>query len=431
MKKLYTPTTKQIYFWNLAGSVLNASLSVLLLLVVSVLLNNREADIMSLAWSFGMQAMTVGTFQARLYQSTDIEEKYSFNQYFIFRVLNVLAMLVYSALYVYLSGYYFYKALIVFLVCVAKSADAFSDGFQGWFQQKERLDLAGKAFSAHSVAQLIIFALTILFSKNLLLACVLMIVGNYITLLLFDIRYYLMAKQEFKTQTKSPKKNFLFGITMACLPLFVNAYFIMDIFNQPRFSIDFAIESGMLVDGSQKIYNILFLPASVLNLVFFVFRPLITEMAFCWNNNNQKDFFKIIKKISLGLSALSVVILIGGWFLGCPILSIVYNTPLGEYRSTLMLIIIGGIFNSFMYLFDNAITVIRRHSLLVIAYAVTWAYTILTVDMFVNVYGILGAAICFATSMLLLLLCTFIIFLICIKTKNKTKVVLRKNEQNT
>ncbi len=417
MKSLYTPTTKQIYFWNLAGSILNAMLSVALLLFVSILLNDREADIFSLAWSFGMQAMTVGTFQARLYQATDIKEKYSFNQYLLFRALTVLAMLIYSAIYVYLSGFSFYKALIVFLVCIAKSADAFSDLFQGWFQQKERLDLAGKAFSAHSLALLIVFAITILFSENLLLACIFMIAGNYITFFLFDYRYYLLAKQNFNTSTNNSSNNFLIKLTVACFPLFINAYFIMDIFNQPRFSIDSAIEIGLLSDGSQKIYNILFLPASILNLIFFIFRPLITRLTLCWIDNNKKEFFKIIKNISLGLLSMSVVVLLGGWFLGCPILSFVYNVPLNQYKYVLILLILGGVFNAYMYLFDNAITVMRKHRYLILAYAITWIYTIFTVDLFVNKFGLLGAAVCFATSMLLLLLCTIVLFVIFINSK--------------
>ena len=417
MKTLYTPTQKQIYIWNIVGSTLNALLSVLLLMVASLLLNNRETDIFSLAWSFGMQALTVGTFQVRLYQSTDTNEKYSFNQYFIFRIITTLAMVLYSAGYVIISGYSNYKAIIVFLICLARTVDGFSDLFQGWFQQKERMDLSGKALSAHSLTLLFVFAPVLFITENLMLTSILMCVGNIITFFLFDYRYFAMMKKEHKTTAAHPSKNFLIKLASASLPLFINAYIIMDIFNQPKFSIDLAIGSGLLADGSQKIYNILFLPASVLNLIFLMFRPLITQMAVVWNKNERKEFLKIIKNISLGLLGMSVIVLIGGWFLGCPVLSFVYSTPLSDYRIVLIIAIIGGLFNTFMYLMDNAITVIRCHSFLIIAYAVAWIYTILTVKFFVNNYGLLGASICFASSMLLLFICTVIIFFICMHTK--------------
>lgn len=417
MKTLKPASEKQIYIWNIIGSMLNALLSVLLLMIASLLLSDRETDIFSLGWSFAMQAMTVGTFQVRLYQSTDVEEKYSFNQYLIFRVLTVLAMFIYSAVYLHLSGYHFQKVLIIFLVCVARSADVFSDLFQGWFQQKERLDLAGKAFSAHSASIIIVFVLTVLFSKNLLIACFFMIVGNYLMLFLFDLRYFLIAKQAFGKQATKSTKNFLLKLILDCLPIFINAYIIMEIFNKPRFAIDGAISAGQLPDGSQKIYGVLFLPASALTLVFIVFRPLITQLAIQWNNNNRSGFLRIIKSISLYLLLISVVIVAVGYFLGCPVLSFVYNVELNGFKNVLLIIIVGGLFNTFLYLFDNAITVIRCHSYLIIAYLVTWIYTVFTVDAFVKNHGILGGALCFASSMLLLLICTAIIFFICISKR--------------
>ncbi len=414
MKTLKPATDKQIYIWNIVGSFLNAILSVLLLMITSLLLSDRETDIFSLGWSFAMQAMTVGTFQMRLYQSTDTEEKFSFNQYFVFRIISVVAMFIFSAGYVILSGYNLYKSSVVFLICVARSIDALSDLFQGWFQQNERLDITGKTLSAHSLAILFVFTPALLLTHNLLLSCALMCIGNLITFFLFDFRYYHLAKHQFNVNNSNEIKNFIFKLFVACLPLFLNAYIIMDIFNQPRFAIDSAIDAGVLADGSQKIYNILFLPASVLNLIFFLFRPLITKMAINWNKGDRTGFFKIIKTISLGLLLMSVITLLAGWFLGCPVLSFVYNTTLKNYRLVLMITIIGGLFNAFMYLMDNAITVVRNQLYLIIAYVVAWVYTILTVEFFVSNYGILGAALCFASSMLILFICTVIIFLISI-----------------
>lgn len=426
MKTLYSPTQKQIYFWNICGSMLNALLSVLLLLVVSNLLNDQKTDIFSLAWSFGMQAMTVGTFQARLYQATDTQEKYSLSQYFFFRVVTVVAMLLFSAGYVIISRFSFYKAAVIFFVCLAKSIDAFSDLFQGWFQQKERLDLAGKAFSAHSLALLFTLTPFLLITKDLLLSCIVMSAGNLIAFFLFDYRYFLMARLQFNVTADNPSKRFFAGIFISCLPLFANAYIIMDIFNRPKFLIDSAISSGLLIDGSQKIFSILFLPASVLNLIFFMFRPLITKLALSWNAGDKKTFFKIIRTLFLWLISLSVLVLAAGWFLGCPVLSIIYNTPLSQYRTVLMIAIIGGLFNTFMYVLDNVITVIRCHFYLIIAYAVTWIYTLLTSGAFVNNFGLLGAAICFATSMIILFLLTLIIFIICINSKRiSRKITLR------
>lgn len=423
MKKLSEPTAKQIYLWNIAGTVLNAMLTVLLLMFVFAFLSDEDGDTFSIAWSFGMQAVTIGIFQIRLYQATDTLEKYSFRQYAIVRVITVAAMMLYSAVYVIYMEYSAYKAWVVILVCLSRAVDAFSDLYQGWYQQKQRLDLAGKALAAHAVASVIAFALGLYCFRELLVSCALMLAGHLVVFALFDYRYFRYMRQSFSIdgalQRTGGKGSFVASMLAACLPLFLNAYIIMDVFNKPKFAIDAAISRGIFPDGSQKIYNILFLAASVLNLAFFMFRPLVTELALKWNAGDRAGFFGIIRRIGMILTVFVVVLYAGGWFLGCPVLSLLYSTDLSRYRGVLMIVITGGIFNTFMYLMDNAVTVIRRQSLLLIPYLITWAYTQLTAESFVLGYGLLGAAVSFASSMLLLLVCTTVIFFLSLRTVKK------------
>ena len=71
------------------------------------------------------------------------------------------------------------------------------------------------------------------------------------------------------------------------LPLFVNAFIIMSIMNTPKIVLDNSITKGGMNDGTQTIFNILFMPASVLSLAYIVFRPLITEMAILWEKKKK------------------------------------------------------------------------------------------------------------------------------------------------
>lgn len=412
MKKITDkPSAKSIYIWNIAGSMFNSLLSVLLLLFVARWLNENESDIFSIAWAFGMQALTVGVFQVRLYQATDVKEKYSFSQYRRLRYISIAAMLVYTIIYIIYMKYSFYKAIIVLLICIARALEALSDVYQGWYQQKERLDLAGKIQTTRVIFGIIIFSLSLYIWQNLLISCSLYVVGHIIIFFLSDLRYYSAIKKIYDINRLGSKSK-ISKLIITCLPLFINAFIIMNIFNCPKFSIDNAIENGILPMGSQTRYGIIFMPASVLNLAFIVFRPMITQMAIEWNANNRSGFYKSIRNIFLYLSALAVVALLSGWFLGCPVLSFIYKTDLAEYRLSLLILILGGVFNTFMYLLDNAITVIRKHSFLVIAYIITLLYTNIISDALVNKYGVLGASITFASSMILLFICTLVIFMI-------------------
>ena len=76
------PSEKEIYIWNILGSLANAGLSVIILMVVTRTLDNQKADIFSIAWAISQLMATIGCYQIRVLQATDVEEKFTFRQYF-------------------------------------------------------------------------------------------------------------------------------------------------------------------------------------------------------------------------------------------------------------------------------------------------------------------------------------------------------------
>ena len=139
------PSEKEIYIWNILGSLANAGLSVIILMVVTRTLDNQKADIFSIAWAISQLMATIGCYQIRVLQATDVEEKFTFRQYFEFRIVTIVAMMICSCAYVYIKHYTVYKAIIIIIICGYRAVDSLADVFEGWFQQKERLDLAGRA----------------------------------------------------------------------------------------------------------------------------------------------------------------------------------------------------------------------------------------------------------------------------------------------
>lgn len=155
----------------------NAMFSVIVLMMVTRSLDNESADIFSIAWSISQLMYTIGTFQIRTYQATDITEKFNFKQYLEFRLLTILFMMISSILYVNIKQYDIYKSAIVIIICLYKAIDALADVYEGWFQQKERLDLAGKAVVWKIVIGVISFGGALYISGNLLVSCAILFRG--------------------------------------------------------------------------------------------------------------------------------------------------------------------------------------------------------------------------------------------------------------
>ena len=408
------PSEKEIYIWNILGSLANAGLSVIILMVVTRTLDNQKADIFSIAWAISQLMATIGCYQIRVLQATDVEEKFTFRQYFEFRIVTIVAMMICSCAYVYIKHYTAYKAIIIIIICGYRAVDSLADVFEGWFQQKERLDLAGRALFIRVIIAIVGGGICLVVMHDLLALSLMLLFIYVVGLLLYDIRYYNKLKV-LEKQKENQNNKWLQGLLVAGTPLFVNAYLLMDIMNTPKIVIDAAIMNGGLQNGSQTIFNILFMPASVLTLAYIVFRPLLTKMAIEWTMGRIKNFLKIIGSIMCCLLGMSILIIGGSALLGIPVLSVLYAIDLTMYKRELLMIILGGCFCTFSYVLDNALVVIRKQYLLVCAYVVSWVYVKIFAHTFVDKWGIMGAAIVYTTSMILFFATTLLIFVICLK----------------
>lgn len=407
------PTEKEVFLWNTLSSAANAALSVFVLVAVTRLTDSVSSDIFSLGWAVASLMLVIGCFQVRLYQSTDAAEKYSFQQYLRHRGVTIAAMAVVSAGYVLFCGYTGTKAAVILLLCGYRAVDALSDVYQGWFQHKERLDLAGKALFARVVVAFAVFTSALLLTHNLVAACVAMDIAALICFFVFDLRYTRDSGVSFG-QAGREETGWFRSLTIQCLPLFLNYFLTMVIFNTPKLAIERAIEEGGLLAGAQTVYSILFMPSFCINVIYLVFRHIVTKMAIAREAGDMGLYRKHFYTILLSLAGLSAVICLGGWLLGIPVLQWVYSVDLAGQRPAFMILLAGGCLNAFVYAFDNALTVIRKQYWLLPVYGAAAVVMVFLSPAMVRSNGLHGAAVSFLISqgILLALVAGLYLFLI-------------------
>ena len=410
---------KEIYLWNMIGSVLNVVASVFFLLAVTRLTGSRHSDAFNLGWSVAYLMMTIGAFAVRIFQATDVTEQYRFRQYVIFRFLTILALTAASVLYVLQKGYTGVTAGATLLLCAYNATEALSDVFQGRFHQKERLDLAGKAMSARIVACVVGFAAALLVSHNVIHACITINVIAFVSIFLFDLRYLHRARLTDPEKSESGLR-WIPRLMMQCLPLFLNSFLIQVIFNEPKAAIESAISNGSLADGAQTVYSVLFMPSLALNLLILVLYPTITKMAILWSSGDSKGYLNLLAKIVGVLTGLSVVILGAAYLIGIPALALVFGIDLDGTKTVFMLLLAGGCSNALMNVFANAVTVIRKHYALLPAYLITAAAVLLLTQRTVRADGLLGAGKVFLLSQVALLVMIALVFWLLRPRENNT-----------
>ena len=140
MKKV---TAQKVFFWNILGSMSSAAVSVILLFIVTRALNSVSADTYSFAYAIANLFVIVASFQVRDFQATDIREKYSFDTYFVTRIISNVAMVLLLVTYLIFNTNTHSNLGIIFWVSFFRVSEALSDVFKDYFSRRNVWILPG------------------------------------------------------------------------------------------------------------------------------------------------------------------------------------------------------------------------------------------------------------------------------------------------
>ncbi len=82
------------FIWNMAGSMLMAFQSVIMLMILTRTLGLKDAGIFTIAYANANLFLTVGKYGMRYFQISDMKGQFSFVNYQMSRVVSSLAMMV-------------------------------------------------------------------------------------------------------------------------------------------------------------------------------------------------------------------------------------------------------------------------------------------------------------------------------------------------
>lgn len=416
-----TPSQKSIYIWNLLGNFAAAAVSVLYLLIVSRMQTSEVADQFSLATSIGNLWIIIGQFQVRNYQATDVKSSHPFSAYFYTRLLTVTMMVISLFPYLWTINYDFTNnsVMIITWIIVYRVADAFSDLFQGYFQQHGRLDIAGKAMVYRYALSVLILLFGLLLSHSMVLTLLALALFNLFFVFSYDYAHFkLFDKLSFRNSFSRNTIDESFKIIRVCFSLFIYGFLLTLVFNEAKLSISGAYAKGIVEAGAQRDYNILFMPVFFMSLCILVVRPLITQMAELWQRKKFQVFYKMFLKILLLTLSIGIVITFLTYLIGVNVLSLIFGLDLLKYKLELTILVLSGVLYSFSIILENILIIMRKHHYLLFVYILMFIVTKLITTELVNKYQIMGASISFCIAMMVYAIGSITIFSI-IKYRKK------------
>ena len=405
MKK-FLLTTKNIdrssFIWNMAGSMLMAFQSVIMLMILTRTLGLVESGIFTIAYANANLFLTIGKYGMRYFQVSDLKKQFAFSEYRASRVITSAAMVIVSAIYVVYAasanGYSMEKAWVIFWMCLFKVVDVVEDVYHGLYQQENRLDVASKAMTLRMAVTIVIFAVGLIVLRDLLSVLILSTIATMILFVLLTKWTYGAFRQNNEhdgdSKVRINKGNLLLLLKL-CFPLFAGSFLSYYIGNAPKYAID-----AMLTDELQACYGFIAMPVFVIGLLNnFIFNPMLYQMSSLWERGTVRAFLKKTLFQTGIVALITLVCITGAWLLGIPVLSWLYNTDLSPYKAELLVLLLGGGFLGLSGLLNTVITIIRYQKSLMWGYAGIAALAFLFSDRIVRRYEMMGASVLYTVLM--------------------------------
>lgn len=404
---------KKQFIWNMLGSGIYSLATVIFVMLAKRLVGEEAGAKFYMAFTTGQMLLTIGYFEIRPFQVTDVKQQYKAKEYFGFRVISSAAMLacavVVGIVYVVNGKADAAGFMLIITMCILKMFDGVADVFEGEFQRNDRIDISGMSMAFRTIAIMAVFSIIAWVTRNIYAASAVAAVTGLAGAAVVAVVW----SRGFEPLSVSFDREKMKSLFRSTILLFIGSAMCMWLWNGTKYVVEWT-----LTDRDTLAYGIVFMPTMVINLgSSFVFKPMLTTLARHYEQGEYKAFAKLVAVLVATAVGITVVTLGAGAWLGIPVLSWLYDIELAPYKSVMLVLIAAGGFNAVSILFYYALTVMRLQKEIFAGYTITFVVSIILPIVMVKAMGIAGAG----TSYLIVMMLLTVLFggMLCVKLKKR------------
>ncbi|EEG31455.1 polysaccharide biosynthesis protein [[Clostridium] methylpentosum DSM 5476] len=391
--------------FNSVGSMFYLVCQWLTTVLVVQLSSYADAGNLSLAASITNVFYTISTFGIRIFQVSDIENKYSTSFYVTTRLVTCLASLVLCTGFVLLNASYSVEQMLCIIIYMAfRLSESFVDVLQGIQQKEQRMDYIAISFIIRGILLLSSFCLVLHFTGSLLLAITAMAVLTMLVVLLFDV-FVSQSLSRFRIQLNLKA---LKEILLECLPLMLTSLLMNSVVSIPRYFLE-QIEGNQILG----IYSSVATPAVIMQTACtLIYNPLITVFSECYSKRDRKGYLSLFAKAILALTAVGAVIFIGAAIFGKWGLHLLFGDGILPYVYLLIPVLVTTMMIAITYYFNMLLTISRRLKSILVANVVSSLIALCVSYPLIRAFGMDGVNYTLYLSMganILIMVCIWII----------------------
>lgn len=388
--------TRRDYVGNTLGIACWGMAFPLLSIIVVQLSGVEAAGMFTLAFVTASLLMIIGNYGVRTFQISDIDEEHSFSDYQINRLITCIIMMVMGVLWCYLRGYADQMLGISIGLYLCKMIDSLADVYEGRLQQMDKLYLAGISQAFRSIVSFVVFALFLLFTRNLVGACIAMAASAGAVFILFCLPLALFETP--KTHRASTQS--ILNLFKQCFPVFIALFLYALIDNMPKFVME-----GILSYDNQLYFNALYFPSQTILLITgLIYKPMLVRMTEAWTDPNRRRRFDLTIVAMLCIIVVLTFIAVGIMgSIGIPIMSFMYGLNFEQFRGLCFIMLAaGGVAAAIDFLYQ-VITVVRRQGAVTYLYLITFGFSLFVPILLIRFTGLPGTCIGYLIVMCILL----------------------------
>lgn len=414
--------TKRAYAWNLCASLLYSIQSAVLLLVITRTGGLIQAGIFTILYTVTQMLASLGSYSMRNFQASDVNDEYRFKTYYTSRVVTCICMLLVCAGYGVVRGLNSERFVVLMLLSLYRVSDGMEDVFHGEVQKKGRLDVASVAVTFRIAFSVAGFCFAYWLSRSLLLSSAVLVTVSFVVFSITNLE----IKKHFTSITLKIERNQVIHLLMVTFPVFFGAILYNYLVNVPKYAID-----RFLGDEVQTIFNILFMPIFVVNILsMFIFKPMVKQMGEWWNSGDRKAFVKAVVIQWSCISIITLTVAGVGYLLGCPVLGLIYGVDLSEYSFLFARLLCYGGVAALATFLSVVLTIMRKQGFVILGYMAGYITSLILTNRMVRSREIYGAGDLYGCIMGIVLIVFLIVVCIAFACKKGVRVNDRAFEKD-
>ena len=161
----------------------------------------------------------------------------------------------------------------------------------------------------------------------------------------------------------------------------------------------------------QTVFGILIMPATMILLVGnYIIMPFINNLTEKYKEKKYMDFDKLVNKICISVFLIGIMCVVIAYYIGIPVLNIIYNIELDRYKMLLIIVLIGALFNSIIMVLSNVLTILTINKKQTIVYFVMSIFVTVLTIILANKYKIKGLCYAYLITFVALFVIYYILY---------------------